>query len=150
VEEGAQGEVQPRVRLRERAHGVVPELRPADASVYALEQPDEVHAVGARHGRVVVGAGGPWLRDGQVRVDAGDVQDRLGLQVENRGILAQVRDLDHAPTSGTVVDQERLIALAAEIDRGSLDTEDASSDLGDLLGDEPRRRCLEHAHGASP
>ena len=128
----------------------VVELRAADVAVDTLEQANKVLAVGALDRLAVIGAGPPGPGDRQGRIDPRDVQDRFRLEVEHCRILAEVRDLDHAPAPCAVVDQERLIPLAAEVDRASLDAEQPSSDLRNLTGDEPRRRRLEHVHGTSP
>ena len=106
VEEPAQREREARVRGREVADCVVVEIPRARAARHALEEADEV---------ALVLAGGPQARDRQLGVDALDVLERLRLEVENRWILAGVRDLEDA-----VADQEGLVALAAEVARLAL------------------------------
>jgi hypothetical protein len=141
---------------REAAYGVVAELRAADAAVHAVEQTDEMQTVGPFHRRPIAlrarGCRGGRPRAGhrQPRIDTSDVQDRLRLEVEDRRILAEVRDLDDAAAPCSIVDQERLVALTAEIDGGALDAEELRSNCRHLIRRKARRRRLEHAHGASP
>jgi hypothetical protein len=73
------------------------------------------------------------------------VQQRRCLQVEHRRRLAQVGDLDHG-TGFAVVDQERLISLAAQIDGGAGQAEQPLGDAGHLGRFKPRRRLLEHVY----
>ncbi len=64
------------------------------------------------------------------------------LEVENRWILAGVRDLEDA-----VADHEGLVALAAEVARLAFEAEELGGDGGDLLRREARRGRLEDVQG---
>ena len=98
----------------------------------AVEQPDEVPAVGAVDRRVVPASEcRVWCRHRQRRIDAADVQDRLRFEVEHRGVLAEIRDLEHA-SRAAVVDRERLVAFAAEGRRTTVETEQLHGDRGRL------------------
>ena len=86
-------------------------------------------------------------RDGKLRVDARDVLDRLRLEVEHGGVLAEVRDLQDA-AGAAVVDQEGLVALAAEVAGAARDSRTARRrSRATSSAREPRRRRLEHARG---
>ena len=83
------------------AHGRIREIGPTVAAVEPLEEPHEVRSVRPFDGRAIRGRarGGrddAGTRDRQLGIDARDVQDRLGLEVERRRILAEVRELDDA------------------------------------------------------
>ena len=67
------------------------------------------------------------------------------LEVEHRRVLAEVRDLEHGPVAA-VVDQERRVALAAEIDCGAADPEELVRNVRDFVGSEARRLGLEDGH----
>src|SRR5207244_6733394 len=115
MEEAAQREVQPRMRCAVVEERPVAELGPARMAVQALEEPYEVRTVRAvDRGPVVAVDGRPRTRDRQLGIDARDMEDRLGLEVEHRRVLAQVGDLQDA-AAATVVDQEGLVALATEV-----------------------------------
>jgi hypothetical protein len=123
--------------------------------VHAVEQTDEMQAVGPLHRRPIARRaarcdGRPRLGHRQRRIDASHVQDGLGLEVEDSRILAEVRDLDDASAPRSIVDQERLIALAAEIEGGALDAEELGSHCRHLVRRKARRWRLEHVHGAPP
>ena len=109
-----------------------------------------MHTLGALHRDPVLRAG--WKRPGdrQLGIDARDVEDRRRLQIENCRVLAEVRDLDHAAAARAVVDQEGLVALAAEVHRRAFETEEPRGDPRDFIRRESRRPRLEHAHHASP
>jgi hypothetical protein len=85
-------------------------------------------------------AGASQARDRQLGVDALDVLERLGLEVEDGRILAGVGDLEHA-----VADQEGLVALAAEVAGLAFEAEQVRSDRRHLLRGEAGRRRLEDA-----
>src|SRR5262249_58464544 len=56
----------------------------------------------------------------------------------------EVGDLEDA-AGAAVVDQERLVTLAAEVGCGALEAEQRRGDHRHLVGREARRRRLEHA-----
>ena len=151
MEEAAQGEVEPRVGGAVVAHRGIGEIRgagaPAGAPFHALEQAHEVRSVGALD-RGAVGRRARDLgdragaRDRQLGVDPRDVQDRLGLEVERRRLLAEVGDLQHAGARLSL-HEEGLVALAAEISRRALEAEQLGGDPGDVVGAEAGRRRLE-------
>jgi len=121
VEEAAEREVQPGVRRAVIADGCIRETRSAVATMKPVEEPDEVRAVEPFHSRAIrrrAGGRGDDARtcNRQPGVDARNVQDRLGLEVERRRILPEIRELDDARVRRTL-DQEGLIALAAEIQK---------------------------------
>src|SRR4051794_183858 len=110
MEEAAQREVDARMGgsiVAQRA--VVQVGRSGGTPVQALEQAHEMRAVRALDGGPVGGRSGAGDRAGtghrERRVDSGDVQDRLQLEVKSAGILAAVRDLQHSPAA-VVVYQE--------------------------------------------
>ncbi len=70
------------------------------------------------------------------------MQDRLSLEVERRRILPEIRELDDARARGTL-DEECLIALTAEIRRGSLEPEELSCDPCNVAVAEARRSGFE-------
>src|SRR5579875_2850404 len=105
MEERAERETEASLGCRELPDGVVGEVRAARPSPQALEQPHVV--AGGR------GPGGERPGHGQRRVDGRDVGDRRLLELERGLVLAAVRDLEHR-SGGAVVDQEGLVALAAE------------------------------------
>jgi hypothetical protein len=74
------------------------------------------------------------------------MQDRLRLEVEDRRILAEIRDLDDATAPCSIVDQERLVALTTQVDGGARDAEELGSNLRHLIRRKARRRRLEHVH----
>src|SRR5207248_10834012 len=103
-----------------------------------------VRAVVARP--VLVAQRQPRVCDRQLGVDARDVQDRLCLELQHGGLLADVGDLEYAACAA-VVDQEGLVALAAEVGRAALEPEQSGGDRRDLVGREPRRGRFEDALG---
>ena len=157
VEEATQGDAEAGQRLAVSAQCAIVEVAAGRGCTagHPLEQPHEVAALGALGGRPVGGRvrlvvkAQRELRPGdrQVGVGTADVQDCRGLQVEHRGVLAQVRDLDHA-SRAAVVDHERLVALAAQIACLAVDAVQLEGDRGHLGGGEPGRRRLEDAGGA--
>jgi hypothetical protein len=72
------------------------------------------------------------------------VKDRLRLEIDRLRELAEIGDLEDAAVAA-VLDQEGLIAFAAEFDRGSPEVEELESDRPSLVRGEPRRRRLEDA-----
>jgi hypothetical protein len=77
------------------------------------------------------------------------VRDRRLLQLERRRILAAVRDLEH-PAGAAVVEQERLVALAAEVGRAPMNAEHLRRDPCRLVGCETRWRGLEDGSHRCP
>jgi len=137
VEEAAERQVQLRMSCAVRADGCIREIGAAVAAVEPLEEPHEVRPVrpldgGAMCRRARGRGDDARTRNRQIRIDARNVQDRLGLEVERRRILPEIRELDDARVRRPL-DQEGLIALAAQIRRGSLEPEE-------LRGDPCRRR----------
>jgi hypothetical protein len=95
-----------------------------------LEQPHDVPPVQRR----------PELaRDRQAGVGPERALDRRRLELEVRRILGRVRDLDD-PGAG---DEERLVALAAEVARVAGDAEQLGGERRDVVGGEARRRRVE-------
>ena len=142
VGEAAQRLVQPRRRLApgdQRSVAQPRRLDPAVPGQHVIE-PGPVHdvAVGPlgpqlRHGvsrlrrtgrgGLTAGAGtgpgrAPWERHAQARVGRRHVQGRLGLHVQDPGVLGRVGDLEDRQrlTVGTV-EGERPVALATEVAR---------------------------------
>ena len=74
------------------------------------------------------------------------MQNRLRLEVEHLGVLAEVRDLDHAAPARAVVDQERLVPLATEVGRNAVHTEESRCERRDLVRGKARRRRFENVH----
>lgn len=120
---------------------------------HVLEHPHVMRSVARRrrHGRAVRGRarGGGRARNhprrghGQLGVDARDQERRFGLHVEDRRLLGGVRDLEHPPRTASVVDQEVLIPLAAQLRSVAPEPEDVERDPQRLLGAEHRRIGLE-------
>src|SRR5262249_61531553 len=79
-------------------------------------------------------------------VDPQDMLDRCALEVEDGCVLDEVRDLQDG-AGAAVVDQERRITLAAEIDCGSLNAEDLGGNARYLVGGKAGRLGLEDATG---
>ena len=80
---------------------------------------------------------------GQIRIDGRDVGDCRFLEVEHGLVLAGVRDLEHS-----VLQQERLVALAAERRRGAADAEQVCRDPHGVFRRELRWRRVEDViHG---
>ena len=134
MEERTERQAEAGVDGRDLAHGGVGELRSGLAAVTPLEQAHMV-AVERR----------PWRErpgDRQVRVDRRDVRDRGLLQVDDGRVLVAVRDLEDC-AAAAVVQEERLVALAAECGRGAVDAEYVRCDPRSLLGGEPRRSRVE-------
>src|SRR5213083_2739847 len=125
------------MRRGEIEDGVVAELRPADTPLHAVEEPDEV-----RPARPVDGRPPPLAQDRQLEIDASDVGERLLLEVDDGRVLAQVRDLEDA-AAVAVLDQERLIALTAEVYCLAPQVEELRRDRRRLLRGEARRRGRE-------
>ena len=80
--------------------------------------------------------------DRQVRVDRHRVRDRRLLEVEGFRVFAAVRDLEDA-TRAAVVQQERLVSLAAEECGIAFDREQRCGDLRSFVGREAWRRRIE-------
>src|SRR5439155_6975270 len=137
MEKAAQRQREPRMRRGEIEDGGVAELGPADTPLHAVEEPDEVRPAGPVDGRP-----SPLAQDRQLEIDASDVAERHLLEVEDGRLLAQVRDLEDAAALA-VLDQERLVALAAESDRVAMQVEELRRDRRRLLGGEARRRGRE-------
>src|SRR5439155_26420190 len=132
MEEAAQREVQARMGGGVFSDGRIRELGPAIASMEPLEEAHEVRAVrpfdrGAIRGRTRPRRDDARKRNRETGIDARDVQDRLGLEVEGRRVLPEVRELDDARVR-RALDQKCLIALAAEIRRSSLEPEELGPD----------------------
>src|SRR3954447_2560790 len=125
------------MRRRVLVDRIVAELRPPVAAREALEK---THVMAAR----LLGRGRQRNRKG--RTHTLDVQDRLPLELEHGRVLAAVGDLQDA-ARGAVVDQECLVALAAERHRGPRQPEQPGGDLLCVRRREPGRLRLEHAHG---
>ena len=103
---------------------------------FCVVRPDFVaHAFEEAHEVALVLAGALLAGDRQLGVDALDVLERRGLQVENGRILARVGDLQDPLT-----DHERLVALATEIAGLPLEIEIAETHSG-ILGQRLRREC---------
>ena len=147
MEEATECAIEPPVRSSELPYGVVIELGAAEVTLHAFEQAHEVRAVRSFRRRSVCVAAADRERTchGEVAIHTAHVQDRLRLEVEDRWILAQVRDLDHAAAASAVVDQERLVALATQFDGDAVDPEDVGRDRRYFGGKETRRRSLEDA-----
>ena len=119
VEERAERQAQAGVHHGDAAHLDVVELRPGLAAVPLLEQ---AHLMAVERGPPCERPG-----DREVRIDRRHVCDRCLLQVEHRLVLAAVRDLEH--TAGApVVEQKRLVTLAAELRRSAVDAEELGCD----------------------
>src|SRR5438270_11865634 len=102
------------------------------SSAQTLEQAHEVGPVGP-----LEGARPQQARDRKVGIDAYQVCDRRRFQLERRGVLAEVRDLDHALPAAPG-DEKRLIALAAEILRLADEAEELSRARRHLRRGHPR------------
>ena len=78
----------------------------------------------------------------QVRIDRRDVRDRGLLEVERAHVLAAVRDLEDR-SRAAVVEQECLVALAAEVGSAPGHAEHLGGDPGRFVRREPGRTRLE-------
>ena len=91
--------------------------------------------------------GGHQMRNGEFRIHSRNVQQGLGLKIENRRILGGVCDLQHVLSTVGAAQVKVLIALAHEC---ASRTTDAEEPFGDPLGFFDRKgRSLgfQHAHG---
>jgi hypothetical protein len=131
VEEPAQRPGQARMGDAVRPDGGVREVRPAVPAGHALEQPDDVPLV--RRSLQL-------SRDRQLGIGVQRVLDRRRLELEVRRILSRVRDLDHPGA----LDEEGLVALAAEVAGVPADAEQVGGERRDVVGCEPRRRRFEN------
>jgi hypothetical protein len=145
VKEAAQREHQPRMRRAVVVESIERQLRAAVAPVAALEQADEVRAVGT-----VDRARREQAGHREVGIHPRDVRQRRRLEVERRRILAEVGDLEHALAAGAR-HEEGLVALAAEVGRLPNQSEQLGRDPGHLVGAEARgRRLQDRGHAAPP
>jgi hypothetical protein len=139
MEERPEREAEAGLHGGDPGHRGVGELRAGFVALPPFEEP-HLMAVegGARCER-------PGYR--QLRVDGRDMRDRRLLEVEDCRGFAAVRDLEH--TAGTpVVEEESLVALAAQVAGVGVDSEQLCRDLRSLGGGEPRRRRLQNrTHG---
>jgi hypothetical protein len=142
MKEPSQREVESSLGRRVAVHSLIGEVRSADPPVQPLEEANEV-SVDNRPVGSGAASGADRLertRNRKLGIDARHVQDRLRLQVENARILAAVRDLQDASAPTLIVDQERLVSLAAKWRRRAGQAEQFGCDLRRLLRGEPRRR----------
>jgi DNA-binding transcriptional ArsR family regulator len=139
VEEGAEREIQAGVHGGESADRLVVEPGSPGASVQPLEKSDVMTVVRRTPGQR------PSNR--QLRVDAEHMRDRGVLEIENRSVLAEIRDLEDRAALA-VVDQEGRVSLAAEVGRRAADAEELVRYARDLVSGEARRLRLEDGHSS--
>ena len=115
-------------------------------AVEERQQADEVtRAVGSVHLRHERAVGGrKRFRQREPGVRSRGVEDRGGLHLQHRGVLAAVGDLQRDGAARRLLDPEVLIALAPELRAPSFDAEDARRDGLGVGGGEPRRSGREH------
>jgi hypothetical protein len=147
MKEAAQRKVQPRVRRAVVAYGRIRDLGAAATTVQSIEEAHEVGAVGTVHrcairSRARRRADDTGQCNRQLGIEARDMQDRLGLEVERRRILPEVGELDDTGVR-RALDEKCLIALAAEVRRGSLEAEEIRCDPYDVVVAEARRAGFE-------
>ena len=84
-----------------------------------------------------------WSRldawNSELRVYPGNVKQRLGLHVENRGVFGWVRDLENPLEAVICAQSEVLIPLTVQRGCGRLNVKGLLGDFGGLLG--RKRRC---------
>src|SRR5438045_3426491 len=89
-------------------------------------------------------------RDWEARVDTCHMRYRGRFELERRGVLAKVGDLDDAFGAAAPGEEKGLVALAAKVLRITDQSEELSRDRGDFIRIEPRRHRFKHRRHDEP